>query len=100
MRRLAVVAVALLALTGCGPTEGEVVDKKHIPNRSYWGNVPVETCSGTGSARRCTTRWENRYHSRPEEWHLYLNFQGKVHDKRVNRTTYYRWNIGDYYQEK
>lgn len=97
MRYLSAILMCLLILTGCGPKEGEVIDKRWKPDLSYWGTQT--TCTTVNNRSRCTTspHW---YYNPPVYYLILRTPEGKVKDKSVGRTTYYNTNVGDYYREK
>lgn len=99
---------ALLVLVGCGPDEGDIVDKQYREDMSYttWG--PVTHCTtyytGTGTRRTsrqsCSTRTESHYHYDPAQYWLMLRTEdGKVHRKDVSDDVWYRWNIGEHFKK-
>lgn len=97
MRRfLTLIALILLVLTGCGPKEGLVLDKRFKPDLSYWGTQT--TCTTTNGRQSCTTG--PHWYYNPPQWILVLKTpEGKVKDKHVKQKVYYSINIGDYYKE-
>jgi hypothetical protein len=104
----ALTGAALLALTGCGPDEGDIVDKQYREDLSYWTSGPVQHCSttysGSGKYRTsrtsCYTRTESRYHYDPAQyWFMLRTEDGKVHRKDVSDDVWYRWSIGDHFKK-
>lgn len=96
-RFLIFLLVILLFLTGCGPKEGKVIDKRWKPDLSYW--TTTTDCTGVGSQRRCYTR--PYWNGIPAEYILTLEVpDGDIKDKHVSKKVYYKTNIGDYYREK
>jgi len=54
---LALASVTLATFTACGPEEGTVLDKQHIPDRSYYTTVAdyATSCTGSGTTRTDST---------------------------------------------
>lgn len=97
MRRLVFLLVLLMALTGCGPKEGRVLDKRWKPDLSYWGTQT--SCTSYNGRSRCTTN--PHWYYVPAQWILILETpDGDVKEKNVKRKIYYKIKIGDYYKEK
>lgn len=87
---------ALLALAGCGPSEGDVLDKRWKPDLSYWGTMV--SCSGTGKTLSCSTI--PHWYYIPADYILILRVpSGDVQDKHVDRKSYYSINVGDHFKE-
>lgn len=98
MRRLTALALlALVGLTGCGPTEGTVVEKTHIPDLSYWTVMPITTCTGSG---QCTTRMQPHWVYNPECYRLKLRTpEDTIKDTCVKFAVYQAIREGDYWRK-
>lgn len=95
-RFLALLFIILLLITGCGPKEGLVVDKRFKPDLSYWGTQT--SCTTVNGRSRCTT--SPHWYSNPAQWILVLKTpEGKIKDKHVRQQVYYTIEVGDYYKE-
>lgn len=97
MRKIIAAAVlAVLLLTGCGPKEGDVVDKRWKPDLSYWG--VITQCTSYGNRTQCNT--VPHWYYVPARYILILRVEtGEIKDKDVRRSVYYSINVGDHYQE-
>jgi hypothetical protein len=96
MRRIVSAAalglVFVLALAGCGPKEGDVLDKRWKPDLSYW----AVACSTINGRTSCGPHWFYV----PAEYILVLETpDGDIKEKNVKRKVYYKINVGDHYKE-
>jgi hypothetical protein len=94
MRRTAATAVglglvALLALTGCGPSHGTVYDKRHTAASTS----SRRSCSGHGHHRHCR---QVPVHHR-EKWELCIQDGGRKGCRSVSSTTYNKYAVGQQY---
>jgi outer membrane biogenesis lipoprotein LolB len=97
MRRFVVLLALLAMLTGCGPKEGEVVDKRWKPDLSYWGTKTE--CTTINNRSRCTT--SPHWYYNPAQYYLILRTpEGKVREKNVKRKVYDGISVGEYYRSK
>lgn len=88
----AAVATALVILgtfTACGPEEGTVVEKTHIPDLSYW-------TVGLDAYGKVTPVWVYN----PECWELTIHTPAdKFEDTCVNVRVYHSLTEGDYWKK-
>lgn len=110
--------VAALVLSACAPEQGDVIEKKYVPDREWYSTEPVyvtesypctktrtSTVNGKTTTQTYTTTCtrqaqrgtEQRYHYSPEEYRLKIDDGGDTGWVSVSETTYEDASIGDWY---
>lgn len=119
-RLLALVLLLLLALTACAPEQGDIVDKKYEPERTWYTTEPIYvtesySCSKTRTTTsngKTTTRTypatctrqvqrgsEQVEHYSPEKFRLKITDGDDTGWVAVPERTYDKADIGDYYEK-
>ena len=102
---LALAAVTLATFTACGPEEGTVLDKQHIPDRSYYTTVAdyTTTCTGSGTTQTCRSQWSGshqQYHYLPDCWQLTVKTpEGKTDSTCVDSDVWGDLEVGEYWRK-
>lgn len=74
MRRV-LIAILLLAACSSPPSEGYVLDKRHVPARDHWHDDSHYQCIVYDNKGTCTSQiWieDGHLHFHPEKWELKL----------------------------
>jgi len=94
-KKLAIIAIALLALTGCSSiSEGTITEKNH-QNGYYY---PVTYCAFYSSKGLCSG-YMTRYDYMPESWWFDITQDTKDGWVYVGELTYEEYEVGDYYDK-
>jgi uncharacterized protein YceK len=92
-RKLALLAVVVLALTGCSSiSEGTITEKNHREGYYY----PVTYCAAYSSKGACIM-FLTRQDYMPESWWFDITQDTKDGWVYVGEDTYERYEVGDYY---
>lgn len=110
MRRVGVAVVALVAavaLTGCGPSEGTVVEKQSRPAEWYWTTCYRSVPYYDGKTTRTRSEPYACQQYRPASYDLYLREDVGVASSRepeagwrsVGEQVYMACEVGEYYRD-
>ena len=116
MKRLLAVLLGTLVLPACAPEQGDIVDKKYEPERTWYTTEPIystqtyscprtttvngktTTVSGT-CTRQVQTGSHQVQHYDPEEFRLKITDGEDTGWVSVPERTYDRAKVGDYYEK-
>jgi uncharacterized protein YceK len=95
-RTLAILAGALLLLTGCSSiSEGEIVEKNHRDAYTY----PVQYCAMFNTKTGGCSMHMTRFDTMPESWWFSIEKGGDEGWVYVGPATFEKYNVGDWYNE-
>lgn len=114
MKRLIALLLGVAVLTACAPKQGDIVDKKYEPARTWYSTEPVYTtqtyaCTKTQTingktttisstcTRQVQTGTHQVQHYDPEDHRLKISDGEDTGWVSVPEKTYDRAEIGDYY---
>lgn len=96
-----VLAVAVLAGCSSEPASGVVVDKRYEEASSEVKTRTKQTCTGTGTKRRCTSTPETYIDHDDEDFVLILKQEnGDIAEREVSEAEFNAAEVGEFFGEK
>lgn len=102
-KTIAAIVLSVAFMAGCSgePPSGTVVDKRYEEATSETKTRTKQSCSGTGTKRRCTTKPETYVDHDDEDFVLVLETKdGDVTEREVSEDEYKAAKVGDFFGEK